>query len=834
VRKQTLLLVTPVVLVLTILLGSGPSLAQGPDSSQPQAGLGPAFTYQGQLKDGAGNPITTTCDFLFSLWDALSAGTQVGGNSTVTGVAVANGFFAALVNAGGEFGANAFTGEARWLEIAVQCSGDPGYTTLSPRQELSGAPYALSLRPGAKVVGSVSGGAAILGQNTAANGTGVYGMGPNAVVADSSSPGYGAMVGRNYATTGAGYGVYGLTASAEANTAGLYGWANAASGQTYGAYARSDSPDGSGVYGEATATSGAAKGVVGRTAAPGVSGTFTYYSMGVDGYATSTSGPTAGVWGQSASTEGIGVRGWASANDGRTYGLYGQSDSTLGTGVYGSGAIGVEGESTRSTGSGVVGVGFIGVRGQSHSTLGSAVYGEADATSGSAIGVQGWSASIGGAGVSGWASANSGQTRGVDGVAASSDGYGVAGHNSAGSGNAFGIYGRSDSTDGTAVYGWTSPTSGTTYGVQGLSRSPSGYGVYGTNIATSGTAYGVYGLSHSTEGSGMYGLADASSGITYGVQGQSDSSVGKGVAGFATATSGATYGVYGESRSVSGFGVYAHNTASSGPAYGVYAVSDSTEGYGVFAVGRTAVAGLSPSGDGVAGTALSTDGRGVYGTGPGFGVYGLSTNGAGVYGEGLNGVVGRSSTSLAAAVYGQNTATSGITYGVYGTADSPDSWSGYFRTVAGNGVYISTPAGRIGLTVVSGTKNAAVHTDSGSRLLYTEESAEVWFTDYGFGQLHEGAATVAIDPLFAQTVNLASPYHVFLQAYGGADVYVSNRTATSFEVHSWAGDANVEFSYRIVARRLGYEDERLRPAPWADQDPNLYPEKAAALPGGEP
>jgi hypothetical protein len=41
-----------------------------------------------------------------------------------------------------DFGASAFTGDARWLEIAVQCTGDSGYTTLG-RQALKPAPYAL-------------------------------------------------------------------------------------------------------------------------------------------------------------------------------------------------------------------------------------------------------------------------------------------------------------------------------------------------------------------------------------------------------------------------------------------------------------------------------------------------------------------------------------------------------------------------------------------------------------------------------------------------------------------------------------------------------------------
>jgi hypothetical protein len=38
----------------------------------------------------------------------------------------------------------------------------------------------------------------------------------------------------------------------------------------------------------------------------------------------------------------------------------------------------------------------------------------------------------------------------------------------------------------------------------------------------------------------------------------------------------------------------------------------------------------------------------------------------------------------------------------------------------------------------------------------------------------------------------------------------------------------VQFSYRVMAKRLGYEKALMERAPWADDDPNLYPEKLAA------
>ena len=80
-----------------------------------------------------------TCDLRFALWDAAAGGTQVCAPQSVAAQPVRNGLFAVEL----DFGAGAFTGEARWLEIAVQGPGGGGYTTLSPRQKLTATPHAL-------------------------------------------------------------------------------------------------------------------------------------------------------------------------------------------------------------------------------------------------------------------------------------------------------------------------------------------------------------------------------------------------------------------------------------------------------------------------------------------------------------------------------------------------------------------------------------------------------------------------------------------------------------------------------------------------------------------
>ena len=130
-----------------LALAVGQAWAQGPQEGVSiQAAPGTAFTYQGQLRQ-AGSPISGNCDFQFSLWDAAGSGSPpaggnpIGSTQTKTGVGVSNGYFTIPDL---DFGANAFLGEARWLQIAVRCPAGSGeYVTLSPRQPLTAVPYAL-------------------------------------------------------------------------------------------------------------------------------------------------------------------------------------------------------------------------------------------------------------------------------------------------------------------------------------------------------------------------------------------------------------------------------------------------------------------------------------------------------------------------------------------------------------------------------------------------------------------------------------------------------------------------------------------------------------------
>jgi hypothetical protein len=112
-----------------------------------------------------------------------------------------------------------------------------------------------------------------------------------------------------------------------------------------------------------------------------------------------------------------------------------------------------------------------------------------------------------------------------------------------------------------------------------------------------------------------------------------------------------------------------------------------------------------------------------------------------------------------------------------------------------------------------GSKSAVVPVDGGSRnvALYAVESPENWFEDYGGGTLVSGSATVTLDPVFLQTVNTDSNYRVFITPKGDCrGLYVTDETGSSFEVHELGGgQANIEFDYRIIAKRKGYENIRM-------------------------
>src|SRR3989442_12667555 len=109
------------------------------------APMGTAFTYQGRLNDG-GQPANNLYDLTFTLHDDPVNVASVGTYIILSAVPVTNGLFTVSLNANGEFGPNAFTGQARWLQIGVRTNSNNAFnnfTFLAPRQPLTPAPCAL-------------------------------------------------------------------------------------------------------------------------------------------------------------------------------------------------------------------------------------------------------------------------------------------------------------------------------------------------------------------------------------------------------------------------------------------------------------------------------------------------------------------------------------------------------------------------------------------------------------------------------------------------------------------------------------------------------------------
>ncbi len=308
---------------------SAQSAAQSAGGSDltPQTMLSPetiassSFTYQGQLKKSTG-PVTDSCSMAFRLYDAASAGTLVAGPLTTT-VPITGGLFTVQLNWGGGY-YTVLQGDDRWLDIAVKCSADSTYAALSPRQQITGAPYAFTLRPGANIVGNLPNWSAIYASNVA---TTSYSYG---IRTQSNSPwgrglsaeSYytGGMGVYGYSVPGGGAGVAGYIGNDNLDVYtfgsqqyGVYGYAGPTSGTNYGVYGKSNSGSGYGVYGSAP-------------------------TYGVKGNATSSGASSYGVWGDSDSLNNqatggrfiAGSTSSGSASDGVVGMAYGQNNQAYG------------------------------------------------------------------------------------------------------------------------------------------------------------------------------------------------------------------------------------------------------------------------------------------------------------------------------------------------------------------------------------------------------------------------------------------------------------------------------------------------------------------------
>jgi hypothetical protein len=308
---------------------------------------------------------------------------------------------------------------------------------------------------------------------------------------------------------------------------------------------------------------------------------------------------------------------------------------------------------------------------------------------------------------------------------------------------------------------------------------------------SAGSGIAMYGVSASNTGVDGYsngfdgGVFEAGSTGAYGSRSDSyaDSSYATGAAGWEFGGTQKTIGVWG--------------FASSGIGVGSY-----SEGYSASSQGTVCCAGFYPIGlwADTAGDSATTN--------PGIGALTTVDNGWSVVSY---------SNSQYSTVYLEN-------------EDTSSANSLVLETVGGNfgGVCTVDVSGNL---YCSGSKSAVVPVDGGSKkvALYAIEAPENWFEDAGSGQLSNGSAVIQLENLFGQAVNTDIDYHVFLTPNGDCKgLYVSQKSATSFEVHELGGGtSSVAFDYRIMAKRKGFESIRM-----ADKTNEFTTHRPAKRPAG--
>lgn len=113
--------------------------------------------------------------------------------------------------------------------------------------------------------------------------------------------------------------------------------------------------------------------------------------------------------------------------------------------------------------------------------------------------------------------------------------------------------------------------------------------------------------------------------------------------------------------------------------------------------------------------------------------------------------------------------------------------------------------------MVKGAKNALVETSKGTKKVYSEESAEVWFSDYGIGKLKLGHSHIELDSTYLEAVTISekNPLMVFIQLNDDCKGTYVKTGFSCFDVYEIeGGKSNASFSYRVMAKRKGYEKVR--------------------------
>jgi hypothetical protein len=151
-------------------------------------------------------------------------------------------------------------------------------------------------------------------------------------------------------------------------------------------------------------------------------------------------------------------------------------------------------------------------------------------------------------------------------------------------------------------------------------------------------------------------------------------------------------------------------------------------------------------------------------------------------------------------------------FGVFGTVNFGTGTGVYGRNTnttigSANAIY------GFGNQTITGAKSASVPTTKGNQLVYCTESPELWFEDLGGGRLNNGSTHIALDEMFLETVlvNNEHKMRIFLQEEGESNglIVIKDADNKGFTVKEKnGGNSNIEFSYRIMAKRRFYQNQR--------------------------
>ena len=341
---------------------------------------------------------------------------------------------------------------------------------------------------------------------------------------------------------------------------------------------------------------------------------------------------------------------------------------------------------------------------------------------------------------------------------------------------------------------------------------------YGLRVENTGTGDGIRGISYSNAldyaglvgvnyagGSGIYALGYITGKGIYAESIANDAIEAVSHAPLASNKS----AVY--AHSVDGNGVWATSTNR----LGVYAYSTNTNGLeaatgAAYANNKSAVYAHSVDGNGV--WAESTNRYGVHASSAGnFAIeaVGNDSNLTDSFGDivlgGINGEIFTFGDMLDLYTNGS----------MYIDLDNDNNTSFSFFEILGGDNSMLLSVSESSLVMSAGPQATFVKTpQDGEHLLYSIQSPEIWFEDFGSAVLSKGVTTVQFDPVFLQTVNTSVDYQVFLTPVCSEAVilYVAAKDGAGFTVkgNTMSNEPSAcAFDYRIVAKRLGYENNRL-------------------------